>query len=621
MSIADHLIEEVRARADLVEIISEVTPLKRSGRTFRGACPLHGGEGPNFSVDPNRNIFHCFTCGEGGDLFSFPMKHFGLGFLDAVRWVAARVGVEIPEEDQGRGAEDPHAPLHQANAFAAEWFRARLLDPEIGLEARGYLEGRGITAEASERFGIGWAPAGWSGLSEAAAAHGLSRELLLGLGLLKAPTKGGREPYDAFRGRVVFPIVNQGGRVVAFGGRVIGSVEAHVPKYLNSPESPVYHKGGLLYGLRWSRGPIRKGGTALVVEGYMDYLSLASNGIESAVAPLGTALTQEQAELLARYASRVILLYDSDTAGLKATFRAGDELLRAGVEVLVATLPDGEDPDSLVRRGGSPLLSRYLDDAVDVLERKIQILERRNFFATIAGKRRAVDALLPTVRATADEVLRGLYVDRIAGRTGVPAETVAREVEADGQGRGQEPGRSTRPAGRHRPERSRTLPIERLQVPRLGAERNVIMLLLRDEQWLERAAERLSPADFHDPLYREIYVELLHRHAEGSHEHVAGLLEALEGTAAERAQELLSDPEGSDLAHPDRFFEDNLQRIAERNVGQRLDAINRELETADSVRQQELLGEYRQLRTTMQGPGLGRKMSPPGMVERSDGPA
>ena len=328
MGIPDALVEEVRQRADLVEIVGEHTRLKRAGRTFRGPCPLHGGEGPNFSVDPGRNLFKCFTCGESGDVFSFPMKMLGMGFLEAVRFVAERAGVEIPEEDGDGPHEDPNAPLHEANAFAADWFRRQLLG-DGGRRAREYLEGRGIDPDAAERFGLGWAPESWNSFSEAAKRQGVSAEILVMLGLVKEPTRG-RDPYDTFRGRLIFPIEDTGGRVVAFGGRVIGEVEEHVPKYLNSPESPVYHKGDLLYGLSWSRGAIRRAESALVVEGYMDYVTLAAHGVENVVAPLGTAMTPHQAELLARYAKRVTLLYDSDQAGLRATFRAGDELLDVG---------------------------------------------------------------------------------------------------------------------------------------------------------------------------------------------------------------------------------------------------------------------------------------------------
>src|SRR5690606_27891730 len=279
MPISDALLEEVRQRADLVEIVSEHTTLKRSGRTFRGPCPLHGGEGPNFSVDPSRNVFKCFTCGESGDVFSFPMKMLGLGFLEAVRFVAERAGIEIPEDEPGEPREDPNAPLYEANAFAAEWFQRQLREP-AGERARAYLEGRGIDEAAVERFGLGWAPESWDALSEAARRRGIASDVLLAVGLAKSPARG-RDPYDAFRGRLTFPIEDLGGRVVGFGGRVIGQVEEHIPKYLNSPESPIYHKGELLYGLSWSRGAIRRAENALVVEGYMDYVSLAARGVEN----------------------------------------------------------------------------------------------------------------------------------------------------------------------------------------------------------------------------------------------------------------------------------------------------------------------------------------------------
>ncbi|HUE95649.1 MAG TPA: DNA primase [Longimicrobiaceae bacterium] len=607
MSISDAIIEEVRNRADLAEIVSDYTRLKRSGRTFRGPCPLHGGKGPNFSVDPERNVFKCFTCGEGGDLFSFPMKHLGMSFIEAVRWVAERVGVVVPDSDPRDHEPDPYADLHEANAFAAEWFRARLLDPEAGREAREYLARRGIKPEVCERFGIGWAPESWSELADAARTHGIRREVLLGLGLLKESSKSTREPYDAFRGRIIFPIQDLGGKTVAFGGRVIAAVEEHVPRYLNSPESPVYHKGELLFGLRWSRGVIRKEQVALVVEGYMDYVSLASHGIENVVAPLGTAMTPTQAELISRYAPRVILLYDSDTAGLKATFRAGDELLRSGVEVLVATLPDGEDPDSLVRSGGAVLLRRYLADAVDVLERKIQILERKDYFSNIAGKRRAVDKLLPTVRAASDEVLRGLYVSRVAERTGVPRETVEREV-AEGDGGRRRNGR----AGSHGAAPAPSAPQGRRggrgfepqpAATRMGAERNVILLLLRDEQWIEKVARRIGVEDFRDGVYREVFAELLHLHGEGRPREGSEWLRGLSESAVERVQELLGDPEGMNLADPGRFFEENVRDILARDQRARLSQGKREVGRAPEDLQVSMLQNARDLRVEIERSG------------------
>jgi len=619
MNIPDSIVEEVRSRADLVEIVAEQTRLKRSGRTFRGPCPLHGGEGPNFSVDPARNLFKCFVCGEGGDIFAFPMKHFGMSFVESVRWVADRVGVVIPEVERHQGEADPHANLYECNAFAAEWFRAKLLDPEEGLEAREYLAGRGITPEVCERFWIGWAPESWSAFLDAARVHGIRNEVLLQLGLVKESTRSGRDLYDAYRGRIIFPILTLSGRVVAFGGRVIAAVEEHIPKYLNSPESPIYHKSETLYGLKWSKGAIRKEGVALVVEGYLDYVSLAAHGIENVVAPLGTSMTQQQAELITRYAPRVVLLYDSDSAGLKATFRAGDELLRAGAEVLVTTLPPGDDPDTLVRRGGAAHLRRFIHDAVDVLERKVQILELKDYFSSIAGKRRAVDALLPTVRAAADEVLRGLYVSRIAERTGVPKETIEREVgapERDSRGRvmARDPSRQDPP---RQPQREGGRPRESpVATPTLGPERNLILLLLRDEQWIEKAAERLGPEDFRDPVYREIYEEILHLHGEGGRGDGLGWLETLREPAAARAQELLGDPEGWNLIDPNRFLMENLRDIESRNQRDRLAAIDSELRRAEGTKQDELLREKRDLRRVMQGAGVVLKTTPPRRAER-----
>jgi DNA primase len=656
--ISDDLIEEIRSRADLVEIVSEHTRLRRSGKTFRGPCPLHGGKGPNFSVDPTRDLFKCFVCGEGGNVYGFAMKQLGMTYPEAIRWVAGRVGIEIPEERRWEEAEEePFARLYEANAFAAEWFRERLLDPEEGLVARNYLDGRGITPEVRERFGIGWAPESWSSFADSARTHGINRDVLLQLGLLKEGKREGDVPYDAFRGRVIFPILSLSGKVVGFGGRVIGRVDEHVPKYLNSPESPVYRKGEMLYGLRWSKGPIRKEKTALVVEGYMDYVSLAAGGVENIVAPLGTAMTAEQAELIARYAERIILLYDSDQAGLKATFRSGDELLRTGVEVLVATLPEGEDPDSLIRSGGAPALRAHLDNAVDLLDRKIGILEKGRYFSSIAGQRRAVDSLLPTVRATSDEVLRALYIRRIAERTGVAAEVISNEVGAppapgsesgpdragsDHRGTGEprrqggrwrgsaEGGRDQSFSGgqnsgatgaRGRPSRG-----ERADAVRLGPERNVVLLLLRDEHFVERAASRLGPDDFRDATWREVYAEILRVHAEGARDDGASsleaLLRALNETDALCAQELLDDPEGENLTHPERFFEENIREIEIRNTGiTRLAEFTGEIEKSRGDEAAELLRRKLDLRREMEQKGEVLKMNPTRNSgwERSDG--
>jgi len=620
MPIPDHLVEQIREAADIVEIVSEHTRLKRSGKTFRGPCPLHGGEGPNFSVDPSKGFYKCFVCGEGGTVYTFLMKHLGMSYPDAIRYVAERVGIEVPDERVQAPEEDPKRRYYEVNAFARDWFRKQLWESDGGRAAREYLEKRGVTREQAERFGLGWAPEEWTAFGDVARQHGIPSELLLELGLAKE-SKSGRDPYDVFRGRVIFPIEDLSGRVVAFGGRILGSAEEHVPKYLNSPETPVYSKGRTLYGLNWSKNAIRREETALVVEGYMDYVSLASHGVNHAVAPLGTAMTEEQAALIARYCGRAILLYDSDKAGLKATFRTGDELLRGGMEVLVATLPQGEDPDSLVRAQGPAALKRYLDDAVDVLERKIQILERKDYFGSIRGTRQAIDALLPTVRAAADEVLRGVYIQRISEKTGVPRDTLEREAaeipaherRMAGGDRRRHESRDPVPAGRRVTD---VAAVARAVQERNLPERILLLLMFRDEAWVERAAGELSPADFRNPAYGEVFAGLVE--AEGRRDAGSEWLGVFPPHVMALVEELRGDPEAATLIPADQFFMGSLQLIRARSIQTRLLEITRELPVAPPEQQMMLFREKKTLTDELRGTsGYLRKAGLTALVPRS----
>jgi DNA primase len=499
--IPQHLVEEVRTRADIVEVIGEHVQLKRSGKDYKANCPFHSERTPSFYVVPSKGFYNCFGCGEKGDVFTFLMKKVGLNFNEAVRQLASRVGVEIPDDTQ-HASEDPHRKLYEAIAFAADFFQTRLWADQHGARAREYLNSRGITREVAEKYGVGYAPDAWRDLREAAHKHGIDDETLLGAGLVKESERS-EDPYDRFRDRIIFPVAETTGRTVAFGGRILRASEG-APKYLNSPETAIYQKGRLLYGLNWSRSAIRREGMALVVEGYMDYVSLASVGIDNLVAGMGTAMTTEQATLLARYSRKAVLLYDSDIAGMKATFRTGDALLRAGVEPLVATLPAGEDPDSLARKAGAAGVSQVVANAVDVLDRKLQILEERGFFSDIEGVRHALDRLLPTVRAAADPALKDIYVSRVANKTGVRRETIEQALTSDRPLNAAVAGRrNTRAEADRRSgeERRRDKPPEE----KMGAERSLIQLMLLDASRIEAAGRVLRPEHFKNPQYREIF--------------------------------------------------------------------------------------------------------------------
>ena len=589
--IPDDVVEEVRARADLVEVVGEHVQLKKSGKEWKGKCPFHDDRSPSFFVVPDKAFYKCFGCGESGDVFAFVMKQSGMNFTDAVKSLGARFGVEVREVGRDQEEEDPRRPLFEANAFARDWFRTQLLDPDTGRPARTYLQERGIDMETAERFGLGFAPDGWRGLRDHAAHHGLSDALLMEVGLLTTSERAA-EPYDRFRNRIIFPIESVTGRVVAFGGRVLGKARSGTPKYLNSPESSVYHKGEILYGLGWNRNAIRREEVALVVEGYMDVVALGAAGVEHSVATLGTSMTREHARLLKRYTSRVVLLFDSDAAGLRATFRAGDVLLAAGIHPSVVTFPPGEDPDTVVQEEGPDGLRRHVQSAVDILDRKIQLLEERGFLDSIDGTRRAVDKLLPTIRAARDAALRDLYVAKVAERTSIRRETLEEEVARSESGPGRTPSaavRANRGAGRSasRPGRSR-VPVG------LGPERQLLLVLLNAREWIERAVEQVGPEDFQDPVYREIF-RLLLDNPELSLDDGG-----LDPTVRRRLEDLVGDPE--ELEHTGRVFEESVADLRDRSQQRTQQEVESELRRSDDPsRKRELLEEVERLRRERRG--------------------
>jgi DNA primase len=461
MMIPDEVVEQVRDAADLVEVLGEHVQLRRTGADWRGPCPFHGGTHRNFVVVPRKQMYYCFVCHAAGDVFTFFMKKFGMDYPTAVRDVAQRVGITIPEREQA--GPDPREPLYEAVAVAQEWYAKQLRESPDAKSARDYVAFRGLDLEALLPFGLGFAPTG-SAFLDAMATLGISAERLEAAGLAVRRDDG--KLRARFWGRLLFPIHDLRGRVVGFGGRVLGDGE---PKYLNSPESEVFHKGRLLYHLHEARHAIRKAEHAILVEGYLDVLRLVLAGVEHVVAPLGTGFTVEQGKLLRRFTPHVTVLFDSDAAGLRATFRAADELLRAGAQVGVATMPEGDDPDTLVRKGGAAAVEKVLRDGVDVFERKLQLLERKGWLGSLSGKRQALDRLLPTLRAASDPVTRDLYIGRVGETLGVSRETIVREL-AERRPPMPAPGPAASPA----------VEAEPVVRDRPGPERDLIRAMLQD---------------------------------------------------------------------------------------------------------------------------------------------
>ena len=379
---------EIREKIDIVELISEYLKLKRSGDNYRALCPFHNEKKPSFNVNRSRQIFHCFGCKKGGDIFNFLMLHEGLSFWEAARHLADRAGVELPSSRGEPGARKAvRERIAELNRFAAGHFRSNLSKSD---RARRYLSDRSVTRNLWERFGLGYAADTWTGLYDAAKDAGFSEEILAQAGLVKARDSGGH--YDLFRDRVMFPIVDGSGKVIGFGGRTLGDSDV---KYINSPENPLYHKGGSLDGLYQAKEALRRTGTAYVVEGYFDLIMAAGAGVENVVASLGTALTQEQARLIRRHASRVALVYDTDGAGIDAALRGVEVLLSCDLVPRLVRLPVGKDPDDFIRSSGAEAFRDTVEQQSDFLDFLISAYDtdRRDVEGRTAVARRGLELI------------------------------------------------------------------------------------------------------------------------------------------------------------------------------------------------------------------------------------
>ena len=596
--IPDDIVEQVREHADIVSIVGEHVKLKRVGTSYRGPCPFHHGKDPNFSVSP-KGGFMCFVCHEKGDVFTFVQKHLGMDFVDSVKYVGEKSGIAVKDvaRDREQGP-DPRTRFWEMNAAAAEYFTRVLWTDELGAPARAYLANRQIDRATADRFGLGFSPRDPKLLRMHLEALGYDEAAQVEGGLLVVREEKGPEGRPRFRNRLMFPIYDSQNRVIAFGGRVIGEGE---PKYLNSAESPTFQKGSTLYGLNWAKNAIRRDERVLLVEGYFDCLRLQAAGVESTVAPLGTALTETQAETIRRYTANVFLLYDSDKAGLKATFRAGDILLRRGCKVLVVTLPQGEDPDTFVRTFGREKLESELSRAVDVLERKIQILQRGGWFSDLRRKRVALDRLLPTVAAAADAITRGLYLARTAEAVGVSEDVLQRELRQRSRGAGRQSaitGAEPQPTG---PE-TRVRSGERrrqLSTEGVSAERELVRLLLHRRQFLESIGERLGLSDFRDDRFANIFRRLMEAPDSG----LDAMVEALDDESVAVLNELAANPGGLDDPH--RMIQDCIASFKRREIGERISLIDRKLSVADETQKDELNMQKQKLTKEMRSLGGG----------------
>lgn len=421
----EELIQQIAAASDIVEVIGSYFPLKRAGPAYKALCPFHQEKSPSFTVSPSRQIFKCFGCGAGGSVFRFVMDYEHLEFTGAVRKLAERAGIRI-ELEEVTGAEMEHRDrrrrLLALHADAAGFFHQQLLRSSGAAVAREYLKARGISARVAKDWNLGYAPEGWDHFLRWASDRNYSRQELVESGLVtqRDPDNPRAELYDRFRGRVMFPICNDTGEVIAFSGRIL-EVDAKAAKYVNSPETPLFTKGAVLYGLHRSKRALIEKNCAIVCEGQLDLITAFEAGVQNVIAPQGTAFTGRQARILKRYVEEVVLCFDSDTAGEKAAERSLPALLNENLAVRVANLPKGEDPDSMIRSRGPAAFIELMQGARDFFDAQLERLALLPEFDSPRGKSAAARKLAESLGWLQDPVLRGLYVQKQAIRLGIAA--------------------------------------------------------------------------------------------------------------------------------------------------------------------------------------------------------
>src|SRR5579862_5683293 len=563
MAEAGSLADRVKQQADIVRVIGEYVRLKKGGQNFVGLCPFHSEKTPSFAVHPVKQIYHCFGCGAGGDVFKFVMEMDRCDFMEAVRAVAEKCGIALPHprerSPEERREQQQRTALVEMHREAAAFFAKQLEGTLEGKAARAYLEDRGLDAETIARFGLGYAPSG----GDVLARHLKSRyaEKLVESSGLVAREPSGRV-YDRFRRRIMFPISNESGKVIAFGGRALGD---DMPKYLNSPETPIYSKSGVLYHLDRAKEPIRRADFAVLVEGYMDVIGVVRAGITNVVASCGTSLTETQIKLLGRFTHRVIVNYDPDSAGEAATERSLALLLEQNFEVRVLALPpiDGKpaDPDTYVQKKGADAYRDLLSKApayVDYLIARARQMD----LSSPEGKLRAVNFLMPHVQRVANPLLRSEWATRIAQQLRLD-EPVLREA--------------LRKAAADRRDHVQTRP-ELIGRSARPAERRLIQLLIEAEEFRVRLARDISDASLHHGLETErIFNVLLPICIDGQRPEAAQLATALNDQDRRLLFEIVFEAAAGDAIWSEA--ESCLLVLQQRQAEQELLVVQKEIES------------------------------------------
>ncbi|MBN1155946.1 DNA primase [candidate division KSB1 bacterium] len=583
--IPEEKITEILDKIDIVDLISDYLTLKRKGKNFFGLCPFHHEKTPSFSVDPTKQMFHCFGCHKGGNAISFMMEHERMSFLEALEYLADRAGVRLEKVQGDDSGEKDREAIYYANKMAAEYFMRTLFLP-AGKPCMDYIRKRGFDERVIRHFGLGYSLPAWDGLLNYAKTKSMNPDVLFKAGLV-LKKQSGSGYYDRFRGRFMIPFINLSRKVVGFGGRILVS-DPQQPKYLNTSDTPVFQKGNLLFNLNLARDQIRKQDQAIFVEGYTDIISLYQYGIENTVATSGTALTAAQAQLIKRYTNNIILVYDSDAAGSSASMRGADIFLMAGLDVRIATLPEGHDPDSFVREKGKAVFLDYLKHANSFVQFKIQTLSKQYSMENPDDRARIVHSLVASIAKLQDKIRQGIIVREIAEFFNIDERFIVQQIT-------KVPAEKTYEYP-HDQEPVKVAPKTRDKYDL--AEEDIVRLLIEVPDLIEDARRAFDTSEIKDENIRRVIETIFRLRSEKRWLNENIIAQEISDPQLSSIVANLLSVRIDDMSEPEKLLSDCIVLLKVRDKNERISAIMAELKglQKDDARSTELLKEYATLR-------------------------
>lgn len=569
VAVNQNIIDEIRDRADIVEIVNSYIPLRKSGRNFKAICPFHHEKTPSFMVSSDKQIFHCFGCGEGGNVFNFVMKYERLEFREALEVVAKKIGFNIPQSKGGDKESSLVNKLFVLNELAAAFYHSTLLENPKADATRRYLKERAVVAETIKQFRLGYSLPGWEDFRIFARKKGFSDELLEKSGLAIKTEQG--KSYDRFRDKLMFPIANMQGKIVGFGSRILEEKKEE-PKYVNSPETEIYVKRKILYGFNLAKNHIAQAEQAIITEGYFDVITPHQAGIRNIVGCLGTSFTTEQARILKRYTKSIVLLFDADSAGEAATLRGVDILIEEGLMVKIGCLPSGYDVDKLVKEKGPEAFNQVIKSSQDLIDYKIGLLEKKYPIEMIERKARIASEILPSIRKIENEILKIAYIKRLSEKINVSEQALIDELKKIKRTAAVFYGKEEMPTH------------HQAKVP--SAERLLLKLILEDNLIIGDVKAKLQDDDFEHPLTQGIASLLFSRNEKDMQNAVPAIIDQIEGEEKKRfVSSLLA--EEMVILDKKKTADDCIKRIKMKKLNTKLAQLESQLKYVESVKDEQ----------------------------------